>query len=599
MVTDLPGLMRAASEARISWRPAPTPHAALSPLQARSRLGAVPPGGAPALGVREQVARAALASESSPDGPARLAVAAPPSAFDWRDVSGANYISPVRDQAGCGSCVAFGTTAVLESMVRITARQPALEVDLSEAYAFFCLGPRAGAGACPGGGWWPDDALAAMKAGVTDEANFPYTDADQPCGRGADWKSRLTTFSSWTRKTSITAMKTYLSTVGPMTACFTVYEDFFSYYSGGVYSHSGNSGDVIGGHCVQVVGYDDAARCWIAKNSWGAAWGEDGYFRIRYGSAGFDAEMWGIDGTIRSPLIRTSLQVVAAGSGQVWHTRRSGAGAWQQAVDRLDTGTPGDPGAFTAVSAAATLNRLHVVGLVSGTAWYTRRRTGAGWAKWERPASTGTKPAKRWEAVSCAAVGDTLHVAALAGGAVWHTRRKADGSWQKTWVRATPVGAPGPFSALACVAVGGRATVVAVADGRLWLASRKRDGSWTTPAAIVAAGAATGPFTGVAAACVEGRLNLVALRSGRPWHVERSTTGSWGTWRELSTDGVPGGFDAVSCADVGATLHVLGLAGGGLWHSLRKADGTWQAGFTDVSARLSGEPARLDSVDGA
>ena len=193
-------------------------------------------------------------------------------------------------------------------------------------------------------------------------------------------------------------MKTYISTIGPMTACFTIYEDFFYYYTGGVYTyHEKTSGDVIGGHCVQIIGYDDAQKCWIAKNSWGTGWGEDGYFRIAYGSAGIDAEMWGIDGTITSPLIRTTLRVVGAGSGNVWHTQRNGDGSWQKAVNRLDTGTPGDPGSFTAVTAAATINRLHVVGLVGGQPWYTRQRAGAGWAEWRKP----TRPDRAARLVEC------------------------------------------------------------------------------------------------------------------------------------------------------------------------------------------------------
>jgi hypothetical protein len=57
-----------------------------------------------------------------------------------------------------------------------------------------------------------------------------------------------------------------------------VYEDFFS-YSSGVYKHI--SGDVVGGHVVLVVGYDDPGQYFIVKNSWGD-WGERGYFRIDY-----------------------------------------------------------------------------------------------------------------------------------------------------------------------------------------------------------------------------------------------------------------------------------------------------------------------------
>ena len=42
-----------------------------------------------------------------------------PDEFDWRDVDGKNYVSPVRNQATCGSCYAFGTLAMFEARVRI------------------------------------------------------------------------------------------------------------------------------------------------------------------------------------------------------------------------------------------------------------------------------------------------------------------------------------------------------------------------------------------------------------------------------------------------------------------------------------------------
>ena len=115
----------------------------------------------------------------------RAATAQPPSKVDWRKNRG-NFVSPVRDQAFCGSCVAFGTIAVLESMVKIAGQAPDLPVDLSEAHLYFCYGPDRGALPCPDGGWWPDDSFACLKTGVVDEVGFPYTDVDQPCRLGPD-----------------------------------------------------------------------------------------------------------------------------------------------------------------------------------------------------------------------------------------------------------------------------------------------------------------------------------------------------------------------------------------------------------------------------
>lgn len=39
----------------------------------------------------------------------------------------------------------------------------------------------------------------------------------------------------------------------------------------------------LGGHCVLVVGYDDAKQHLIVRNSWGTDWGLGGYFTLPYG----------------------------------------------------------------------------------------------------------------------------------------------------------------------------------------------------------------------------------------------------------------------------------------------------------------------------
>jgi C1A family cysteine protease len=39
---------------------------------------------------------------------------------------------------------------------------------------------------------------------------------------------------------------------------------------------------VHGGHAVLAVGYDDAQRRFIVRNSWGRKWGMRGYFTLPY-----------------------------------------------------------------------------------------------------------------------------------------------------------------------------------------------------------------------------------------------------------------------------------------------------------------------------
>jgi C1A family cysteine protease len=203
-----------------------------------------------------------------------------PAAFDWRNVGGANYVTGVKNQGGCGSCVSFCTCAVIESAVRIKLSNPTYAIDLSEGFLQFC-----GGGSC--GGWGLTSGLDFAKStGVTDEACMPYTaggvtDMNCAASRCADWANRLTKISDYTSYSTMEARKNAIATKGPLLAGMAVYNDFFSYTSG-IYQKTAGSG-LAGYHCICVVGYDDAQQCWILKNSWGTGWGDSGFVRIKYG----------------------------------------------------------------------------------------------------------------------------------------------------------------------------------------------------------------------------------------------------------------------------------------------------------------------------
>ena len=55
----------------------------------------------------------------------------------------------------------------------------------------------------------------------------------------------------------------------------------------GVYSYVGGRGDTYqGAHAIEIIGYDDTQQAFIVKNSWGAGWGEAGFFLIAYSQLG-------------------------------------------------------------------------------------------------------------------------------------------------------------------------------------------------------------------------------------------------------------------------------------------------------------------------
>ncbi len=276
-----------------TWTAGSNPIFELPEKEQNIRLGYVPGPDEPSLEEQEGISASnlsafmALKANMSYDG-----IQAPTS-FDWRNHGGQNYVTPIKNQGGCGSCVAFGAVAAVETRYKVQ-KGPDAPVDHSEAHLFYCHARSEGR-LCSNG-WWPNKALDHYKAtGVVDEACYPYVSGDQNCsGRCSDWQNRLTKIKAYTKLTSIQAMKDWISTKGSLIACYTVYDDFYAYRSG-VYKKSSNPGVSRGGHCVCTVGYNDSQQAWICKNSWGTGFGESGYFRIGYGQVGIDSEMYGID----------------------------------------------------------------------------------------------------------------------------------------------------------------------------------------------------------------------------------------------------------------------------------------------------------------
>jgi len=76
-------------------------------------------------------------------------------------------------------------------------------------------------------------------------------------------------------------------TNGPISAAYIVFNDFMNYKSG-VY-HKSVGAIQVGGHAIEVVGWGVEAgdKYWLVKNSWGASWGLDGYFKIGINECGF------------------------------------------------------------------------------------------------------------------------------------------------------------------------------------------------------------------------------------------------------------------------------------------------------------------------
>jgi C1A family cysteine protease len=276
---DLQSTIRAKG---FDWTAGPTSVSVLSPAERKAHLG---------LRVTKEELQATARAITAEEALRALqgAISAP-SAADWRNNNG-NWITPIKDQSSCGSCVSFATVATLESRIRIACANAALSLDLSEAHLFYC-----GCGNCCDTGWNFPPALDFCKnTGIALESAFPYTPGNQSCKPGLTSYVKIT---NWTSVLSVADRKNTLAAKGPMVAGLAIYSDFYSYRSG-IYRRTSNT--LEGYHAVSVVGYDDQQQCWICKNSWGLGWGDAGFFKIGYGEADMDTQFAFYDIEVKCP----------------------------------------------------------------------------------------------------------------------------------------------------------------------------------------------------------------------------------------------------------------------------------------------------------
>ncbi|XP_034460815.1 dipeptidyl peptidase 1 [Hippoglossus hippoglossus] len=213
-----------------------------------------------------------------------------PEHFDWRNVGGVNFVSPVRNQASCGSCYSFAAMGMLEARIRIQTNNSETTI-LSPQQVVSCSKYSQG---CDGGFPYLIGKYA-QDFGLVDESCFPYVAKDSPCDVPKNcvhaYAAEYYYVGGFYGGCSEMAMMLDLVKNGPMAVAFEVYSDFMNYKEG-IYHHTGLSDRFnpfeLTNHAVLLVGF---GRChktgqkfWIVKNSWGTGWGEDGYFRIRRGS---------------------------------------------------------------------------------------------------------------------------------------------------------------------------------------------------------------------------------------------------------------------------------------------------------------------------
>lgn len=132
-----------------------------------------------------------------------------------------------------------------------------------------------------------DGIKTLIKQGVCPEPEWPYkickfkSKPSKKCYSNA-LKNQLEKYLSIPQ--TIFDLKNCLADGYPFIFGFTVYESFESdqVAKTGLMPMPSKNESILGGHAVWAVGYDDIKRVFIIMNSWGAEWGDKGYFYMPY-----------------------------------------------------------------------------------------------------------------------------------------------------------------------------------------------------------------------------------------------------------------------------------------------------------------------------
>jgi len=223
-----------------------------------------------------------------------------PSNFDWRNKDGQNYVDPVINQA-CGSCYAVSSTSMINSRIRIMTKN---RVKPTLPYQQILSCDRYNQG-CAGGYPYLVE-KHTQDFGLTQSGKCASSKEALELGEGKDSGEeayvRVKHYSyigGYYGGTTTAQMMKEVYNNGPIVVGVNGgYE--LMHYSEGLFIETGegenteeakamgkgirNDFETVD-HAVMVVGWGEekGKKHWIIKNSFGAGWGEKGYFRIPLG----------------------------------------------------------------------------------------------------------------------------------------------------------------------------------------------------------------------------------------------------------------------------------------------------------------------------
>lgn len=191
--------------------------------------------------------------------------------------------SAVENQGSLGSCTANALVGNLEFLQRKAGHAV---TNLSRLFLYYNEREMEGTINEDAGAMIRDGVKSLVHLGVCTERRWPYKIAKfaQKPPPACYTQAADNQVLSYHRIIGLRQMRQCLAEGFPFVFGFSVYEGFESeaVAQTGKLEMPAPAEKQLGGHAVLAVGYDDATRRVLVRNSWGTDWGTKGYFTIPY-----------------------------------------------------------------------------------------------------------------------------------------------------------------------------------------------------------------------------------------------------------------------------------------------------------------------------
>lgn len=200
------------------------------------------------------------------------------------------YCSPIDDQGQLGSCTGNAIAGAIDLLDRKTYN---LQTRVSRLFIYYYERLIEGTVNYDNGAYIRDGMRATSTYGAPVENLWPYNinmfrtrPSNQAITDAA--KRKVTLYQA---ASNFTAVQNALANGYPVVIGFDVYSSFEGAWGNIRHGQSGagmmpypntRTEQLLGGHAVCLVGYNNANNTFIARNSWGTSWGDNGYFYMPY-----------------------------------------------------------------------------------------------------------------------------------------------------------------------------------------------------------------------------------------------------------------------------------------------------------------------------